>query len=117
MKKISLIVLVVMFALCAVAIADQNVMFQWDANNPAPDGYRLFQRDQSGAYDYTAPIWQGTELTHSVTLPNGAYGFVLRAFVGNAESGDSNEVLYTVEDVPAPILIPARPKSFTIVFE
>jgi chitinase len=74
-----------------------QVTLQWDANNPVPDGYRLFQRLAGDAYDYAAPAWTGTANTCVITdlTPGVSYYFVLRAFQGSDVSGDSNEVQYT----------------------
>lgn len=100
-----------------IGYADQNVTFQWDQNSETIDGYRLFKRDQEGQYDYNSPAWEGSVNTATLTLQNGSFAFVVRAFLGNNESGDSNEVLFSIEDSPPPIIIPSRPKSFTIIFE
>ncbi|MCP3889915.1 MAG: fibronectin type III domain-containing protein [Desulfobulbaceae bacterium] len=71
-----------------------DVTLAWDPNDPTPDGYRIFQRLQGQAYDYDWPIWAGTETTTDVNdlADNTTYCFVARAFVGDDESGDSNEV-------------------------
>jgi hypothetical protein len=68
----------------------------WDANEPAPDGYRLFQRTEGQSYDYSAPVWSGTTTSAVVdSLTDGTdYYFVVRAYQGSDESGDSNEVSY-----------------------
>jgi hypothetical protein len=73
-----------------------QVTLAWDANVPAPEGYRLFQRAEGGSYNYSAPVWSGT--TASCTISNLAdsttYYYVVRAFVGSDVSGDSNEVTF-----------------------
>jgi len=117
MKKRILIILLAVLGFFSIALADQTVTFQWDANSPTPDGYRLFQRTQDTTYDYATPVWQGSETSHSLTLPKGSYAFVVRAFVADNQSGDSNEVLFTVEDQAPPVAIPGRPKQLTIIFE
>ncbi len=69
----------------------------WDPTDPAPDGYRLYQRQEGQEYDYTQPCWSGTETT--ATIYNlewdTTYHFVVRAFVGDVESADSNEVVFS----------------------
>ncbi|HBD18664.1 MAG TPA: hypothetical protein DC063_00185 [Arenimonas sp.] len=105
MKKILLLACIVTLALCAAAQAAQ-VTLAWDANNPAPTGYRLFQRVAGAGYDYAKPIWTGPQTTCTVTVPDGAESyFVVRAYVqGSAaseESGDSNEV-FALTKPPAP---------------
>jgi hypothetical protein len=73
-----------------------SVTLAWDANDPAPDGYRVFQRIEGEAYDYSAPV--NTEpITGTTYMVDGLaagekYFFVVRAVVGDDESGDSNEV-------------------------
>jgi hypothetical protein len=80
-----------------------QVTLQWDANDPAPSGYRLYQRIAGQAYDYTAPKWSGTQTTCTVSdLSDGTtYYYVVRAYQGTDESGDSNEVTYA-PGTPAP---------------
>lgn len=79
--------------LCSTAQA-ASVTLAWDANDVAPDGYRMFQRVDGASYDYTSPVWQGTATTCTIdNLANSTtYYFVVRAYVGIDESGDSNEV-------------------------
>ena len=71
-----------------------QVTLAWDANNPTPDGYRLYQRLENQNYDYARPAWQGSATTCTLNdLQDGArYYFVVRAFSGSQDSGDSNEV-------------------------
>ena len=74
-----------------------NVTLRWDANVPAPEGYRVFAREGSQSYNYDYPIKQ-TDLT-TVTLTGliegNTYHFVVRAYEGQLESADSEEVSYT----------------------
>ena len=74
-----------------------NVTLRWDANLPAPEGYRVFAREGSQSYDYSNPIWQNNLTTCTLTgLTEGTtYHFVVRAFDGSLESADSEEVDYT----------------------
>lgn len=73
-----------------------QVSLAWDANDPAPDGYNVYQRTEGQAYDYSQPVISSSET--NATLYNLAYDttyyFVVRAYVGTDESGDSNEVAY-----------------------
>lgn len=90
--KIGLVALLLLI-LPAFAFAAQ-VTLAWDANNPAPDGYRLYQRAQGQSYDFTRPAWSGSGTTGTIANLNAdtQYYFVVRAYAGNAESGNSNEV-------------------------
>ncbi len=74
-----------------------NVTLRWDANVPAPEGYRVFAREGALDYNYGTPIWE-TNLTTCtlIGLNEGVtYHFVVRAFDGLLESADSEEVDYT----------------------
>ena len=83
-----------------VSAAPASITLQWDANSPTPDGYNLYQRVAGGTYDYSQPINSsvitGTTYTVQGLAEGNTYHFVVRAFVGVDESGDSNEVTYTV---------------------
>lgn len=74
-----------------------EVTLAWNAPSPAPDGYRLFLRMDGNTYDYAQPVWTGTQATYTITdIPDGATCFfVIRAYEGAVESGDSNEVSFT----------------------
>jgi chitinase len=80
-----------------IIVSAAEVTLQWDANDPNPDGYRLFLRQAGASYNYSNPLWSGTATTHGVQdLVSGTtYYFVVRAYIGDDESGDSNEVAYT----------------------
>ena len=72
-----------------------QVTLAWDPNDPAPEGYRIFQRTEGQAYDYTQPVWQGSNTTTTVyTLEyNTTYYFVARAYDGDLESIDFPEII------------------------
>jgi len=73
-----------------------EVTLAWDHNDPTPEGYRLFQRTEGQTYNYTQPVWEGTNT--STTVYNLEYDvtyyFVARAYVGIDESADSGEVSF-----------------------
>lgn len=80
-----------------------QVALAWDANTPVPDGYHLYRRLENQNYDYNQPVWEGTTTSCSLDdLQDGAiYYFTIRAYVGEQESGDSNEVrLETSATIP-----------------
>ncbi len=84
----------ILFLVCSFPAWAAQVTLAWDANDPAPDGYHVFLRETGQSYDYNNPAWSGGETTCTLTdlTDNSQYYFVVRAYVGNDESGDSNEV-------------------------
>ena len=96
---IDLLSIIVLFFFSAAAFAG-TVKLAWDANTETDlAGYRVFSHNTGGSYDYSSPTWSGTE--NSCTLENldegSGYYFVVRAFnTAGVESGDSNEVYYSV---------------------
>jgi hypothetical protein len=61
-----------------------GVKLSWDHNDPLPEGYRVFQRKDGQAYDYSTPVWTGAN--NSCTVYNLEYDtlyyFVVRAYEG-----------------------------------
>ncbi|MEJ2157365.1 MAG: fibronectin type III domain-containing protein [Desulfobacteraceae bacterium] len=113
-KRVSLWVLVITLFLFPITSAfAAQVTLAWDPNNPVPDGYRVYARVEGQNYDFTSPVWpgQGDDATQtSCILDNLAdgttYYFVVRAYEGTTESGNSNEVQH--------ITNPATPVLYTI---
>ena len=96
----ALIIAAMLFSIPARAQASQ-VTLAWNATSQTPDGYRVFQREPGKSYDYTRPVWPVDGKDHSETkctisnLTAGVtYCFVVRAYAGSNESGNSNEVNY-----------------------
>jgi chitinase len=93
----------ILFATIAVMLGSAtlgfcaNVTLTWDASTPAPQGYRVFVREGSQAYNYAHPIWEGAQTVCTLIgfVQGVTYHFVVRAFEGNLESADSKEVTYT----------------------
>jgi hypothetical protein len=91
-------VLTVLFlSLLFATAASAAVTLEWDPNDPAPEGYRLFRRIDGATYDYTAPLGTvtGTRYVDDTITAGETYFYVVRAYEGDNESGDSNEVSYT----------------------
>jgi hypothetical protein len=89
----------VIFLLTTVAYSDCQVTLQWDPNNPAPAGYRLYGREAGRSYNYDEPWWEGDQSFTQCTLDQldetTTYFFVIRAYdAEDNESGDSNEVAF-----------------------
>jgi hypothetical protein len=81
---------------CATA-ANAAVTLEWDPNDPSPDGYRLFRRLDGEDYNYSDPLGDvtGTRYVDGTIAAGETYFYVVRAYEGENESGDSNEVSYT----------------------
>ena len=109
--SVLIILLFVGFFGYSQVLADE-VTLAWDANSSSPDGYRLFMRTNDNLYDYNLPVLftpypdgdiASGETSVTVQGLSGIpyelvnYSFVLRAFMSTDESGDSNEVLYSVD--------------------
>lgn len=95
--------LVVFFILTLPSMAGAvNVTLAWDPNDPAPDGYRIYQRIEGQVYDYSHPAWTGTGTSGTVYNLDydTTYYFVVRAYVGTDESGDSNEISFSTPSPP-----------------
>lgn len=88
---------IVFIAGSVTLVFSANVTLRWDANVPAPEGYRVFAREGSQGYHYEDPIWEENNTTCTlIGLSEGvSYHFVVRAFDGELESADSEEVSYT----------------------
>jgi hypothetical protein len=83
-----------------------EVTLSWNDNNSKVDGYRIFKRAEGQDYNYSTPAWPTDGRDHVQTsctisgLEEGVrYYFAARAYAGNNQSGDSNEVTYKA---PAP---------------
>ena len=88
---------IVIIAGIATFAHSANVSLRWDANVPAPEGYRVFYRQGAQSYNYHNPLKQIALTTCTLTgLNEGVtYYFVVRAYDGELESADSEEVSYT----------------------
>lgn len=73
-----------------------EVTLAWDPNDPAPDGYRVYQRSEGNSYNYSEPSWTGPGTTGTVYNLDWdtTYYFVVRAYAGTQESADSEEVSF-----------------------
>ena len=73
-----------------------EVTLSWDPNDPTPEGYRIFQRMEGQSYDYSQPCWTGSDTQGTVYNLDWdtTYYFVVRAYEGDLESADSEEVSY-----------------------
>jgi hypothetical protein len=83
-----------------LVVSAATLSLEWEENDPAATGYRLFRRTSGQSYNYSNWIYSGSVPSFVVeNLENNVtYYFVVRAFNENAQSIDSNEVEYTPED-------------------
>ena len=94
-----LVLIVVLFQPLIAGAA--QVTLAWDPNDPAPDGYQVYQRVEGDSYDYDNPVWPGqdddptlTTCTITGLADDTLYNFVVRARVDSNTSSDSNEVAH-----------------------
>ena len=98
----TIIISIFLISITSAPSIPAEVSLSWDENDPPIDGYLLFMRTDNCAYDYTCPTWSGVDTTCTIDeLSNGTYYFVVRAYSGDAESGDSNEVEAVICDLTA----------------
>lgn len=78
-----------------------EVRLAWDATTVTPDGYRLYQRIEGSSYDYSSPVWSGRNTSCSIDnlTPGTLYYFVVKAYVGSEESGNSNEIYFQPDEL------------------
>jgi hypothetical protein len=100
----------------AMPLQAASVSLAWDASpSAAVEGYAIFSKDFQHPYDYAVPLWKGTGLTCTVTVPDDRQtAFVARAWGygpydldGKREtvwSDSSNQVVY----VPVKVIEPPR---------
>jgi len=118
MKILSvLMVIMVMVPIAGAA----EVTLAWDASaSDGVDAYRIYSRDFESP-EYDAILWEGPRLTCTVTVPDGRevafvatavdYGYLdLEGNALLAESGYSNEAVYTPGTIPI-----EPPTGFSIV--
>jgi hypothetical protein len=105
--RIGFVILALLIAFPVASHALCQATLQWNANNPDPDGYVLFGREEGQSYDYSDPWWRGgysfTQCTIDQLDEGKTYYFVVRAYVSDANgdddfSGDSNEVRFAYSD-------------------
>ncbi len=101
MKKLLLILLLITATTHAA-----DIELKWDANDPEPDSYRVFQTEVGTPFNYNNIAWESSKASEiSCTItgldPCKTYKFVVRAYACNNESEDSN-VIQTITIKPEP---------------
>ena len=86
------------FLFVSQSYAEPTIELEWvEITEPNVVGYRVFSRIEDEIYDYNSPIWEGTDTSCLVDIPEdgAAYYFVVRVLDDDGnESIDSNEVFY-----------------------
>ncbi len=72
----------------------EDITLAWDASDSQAVTYCVYQRTSDSSYDYNTCAYEGTETTCNIKnlAPDTQYFFVVRACLGDDQSGDSNEV-------------------------
>lgn len=113
MKKLILILMAIACLTMITVIAHAaEVTLAWDANDPAPTGYAIFERNNAYGYNYEIPIWPTDGQDHTDTTAtiqatdDREHAFVCRAYVSKTAldgstviewSKDSNEITFMPE--------------------
>lgn len=98
MKKVWGLIIFSVLLLVNIVYAESIVVFTWDANTESDlIGYRLYQSDTSGVYNYgdgnqVATISAGTEKVAIYTSATGTEYWTVTAYNSEGESDPSNEV-------------------------
>ena len=101
--RIGIFILSLLIAFPAASHALCEVTLQWDTNTPTPEGYLVFGREEGQSYDYDDPWWRivdpdFVQCTIDQLDESKTYYFVVRAYVNEDVSGDSNEVRFAYTD-------------------
>jgi len=100
-------VMILIFAavtmISSVCIADPKLV--WDPSSGEVSGYRIYYGLAPGSHPNSYDVGNVTEypLTSLPLEEKQTYYFVTRAYNAAGESGDSNEVSWTVPDMTAPV--------------
>jgi hypothetical protein len=99
--SLGLCILIFLIAFPTFSHASCEVTLQWKADTAVCEGYYVFGREAGQNYNYTEPWWFGDSSFGSCSfddLEEGkTYYFVIRAYAGNNESADSNEVSFSTQ--------------------
>lgn len=86
-----------------LSVTAATIKLAWDpVDDTSVIGYRIYQRAGSDSYDYSDPVWTGTETSWSFDhlSDDSIYYFVARSYTeANIESDNSNEVRFPQPDI------------------
>jgi predicted phage tail protein len=86
------------FIAFSVSLEGADIKLAWDANNPAPDGYKVHIGTSSRTYSTSLDAHNMTVYTVTGLNP-GTYFFAVTAYDTAGETGYSNEVTTTIKAV------------------
>ena len=95
-KCYALFLCLLLFLIPGGLSAECQVTLSWDPSITTPNGYRLYQRTSGESFNYNDydDLGLSTDCSVSGLADNTTYHFVVRAYSGEQESGNSNEVTY-----------------------
>ncbi len=101
-RTLGLFALLLIMAIPAAGYALCDATLKWGNGNDQIEGYYVFGREEGQEYDYDEPWWQGDTTFGECTIDeleeDKTYFFVIRAYVGDNVSADSNEVRFSYFD-------------------
>jgi hypothetical protein len=101
-RTLGLFTLLLIMAIPAASYALCDATLKWGNGNDQLEGYYVFGREEGQEYDYDEPWWQGDATFGECTIDeleeDKTYFFVIRAYVGDSVSADSNEVRFSYFD-------------------
>ena len=97
----------VLFGLVIPYVSFADSQLAWDGSSGTVTGYRVYYGTSSGNHPNSHEVGSATQCALS-SLPlneKTTYYFVTRAYNDAGESGDSNEVSWTVPDTTPPDIV------------
>ena len=73
-NNLLIVALTIALSLCFVSADAAQVTVMWDHNTPLPEGYRVFQRLDGEAYDYSSPACEVAENTCTIIYDDPVVG-------------------------------------------
>jgi hypothetical protein len=97
------ILFIFLVAFPTVSHALCEVTLQWNSDPSTCEGYYVFGREDGQDYNYMEPWWYGDSSFSACTFDDldesKTYHFVIRAYAGDNESADSNEVSFATTKI------------------
>ncbi len=101
-RTLGLFTLLFIMAIPVAGYALCDATLKWGNGNDQIEGYYVFGREEGQEYDYDEPWWQGDATFGECTIDeleeDKTYFFVIRAYIGDNVSADSNEARFSYLD-------------------